>query len=64
MKTKFVYLLTTGDGSDGDEWSVLSIHSTEELAKEAQEKYAPSVTIYGNPYTRDSEIEKWEVDKG
>ena len=60
---KYVYLLTTGDGSDGDEWGIQSIHSTEELALVAQKQYEPAINIYGKPYKRESQIEKWEVDE-
>ena len=61
---KKVFLLTTGDGSDGNEWGVISIHSTRELAEIAQAKYSePQKNIYGGTYIRDSEIEEWSVDE-
>ena|GEM_PF-5979462 len=58
-----VYLLTTGDGSDGSEWNVQSIHSTMELAQEAQSHFErPRYRKDGSSYTFDSQIEEWEVD--
>ena len=60
---KKVNLLTYGDGSPGDEWGVISIHSTRELAKEAQKKYEPAINVYGKPYKRQSEIEEWLVNE-
>lgn len=63
MCTK-VFLLTTGDGSDGNEWGVESIHSTRELAEKAQARYSePQIRYDGSAYVRESEIEEWEVDK-
>ncbi len=62
MKT--VYLLTSGDGSDGNEWDVISIHSTRELAEKAQAKYSePQKNIHGGEYVRESEIEEWKMDE-
>lgn len=59
---KFAWLLTTGDGSDGSEWGVESIHATEESAKKAQVDYeAPRVRPDGSTYTFDAQIEKWPV---
>ena len=34
-----VWLLTDGDGSDGNEWGVVSIHATEEGAERAKVRY-------------------------
>ena len=62
--TALVFLLTSGDGSDGDEWSVISIHSTFELATIAKEKYeAPVKRSDGSKYSREAQIEKWAVDE-
>jgi len=47
-----VFLLTTGDGSDGNKWGVQGIYSSRELAEIAQSDI------------RESKIEEWEVDKG
>ena len=47
---KYVYLLTSGDGSDGYEWNVNAIYSTREAAVEAKND---------NPGT---EIEKWVIE--
>ena len=47
-----VWLLTSGTGADGDEWSVESIHSTEEGAeRERQTKDRPDFF----------NIEEWNV---
>lgn len=57
-----VFLLTTGDGSDGNEWGVISIHSSRELAEKAKAKYQQTMqNIYGEPYVRECEIEEWEM---
>jgi hypothetical protein len=59
-----VFLLTSGDGSDGDEWGVISIHSSREFAETAQVKYSePQKNIYGGTYIRQSEIEEWAIDE-
>jgi hypothetical protein len=59
-----VFLLTTGDGSPGDEWGVISIHSSPELAETAKAKYQQPITRPwdGSKYIRDAQIEEWEVD--
>lgn len=64
MSKKFIYFLTSGDGSDGNEWRVISVHSSRELAETAQAKYSePQKNIYGRTYVRESEIEEWAVDE-
>ena len=60
MKT--VYLLTSGDGSDGDEWYVQSIHASKKGANKAKKayerrRYRPN----GTWYTFDASVEEWEV---
>ena len=61
---KFIYLLTCGDGSDGNEWELISIHSTFELATVAKKKYeAPKTRDDGSTYNYESYIEEWVVDK-
>jgi hypothetical protein len=59
-----VFLLTTGDGSPGNEWGVESIHSARELAEAALAKYQQPITRPwdGSTYIRDAQIEEWEVD--
>jgi hypothetical protein len=59
-----VFLLTSGDGSPGDEWGVISIHSSRELAEAAQAKYSePQKRPWDDTtYIRNSEIEEWELD--
>ena len=58
-----VYLLTTGDGSDGSEWNLESIHKTEDGAKEAKSKYERRrYRPNGTWYTLDADIEEWDVE--
>jgi hypothetical protein len=58
-----VYLLTYGDGNDGNEWGVLSIYSSRERAEAAKLIYQyPIERPDGSTYTRDVEIEEWHVD--
>ncbi len=60
-----VFLLTSGDGSDGNEWSVISIHSIRALAEIAKLKYSePQKRFDGSTYIRESEIEEWTIDVG
>jgi len=65
MKSK-VWLLTDGDGSDGSEWGVISIHSTEEGARQAKERYESEEhkrtdgSIY-HFYAND--IEEWTLEE-
>lgn len=62
MKT--IFLLTNGDGSDGDEWSIISVHSTLELATIAKEKYeGPIMQFDGSTYNYEAQIQEWEVDE-
>ena len=59
-----VYLLTTGDGSDGNEWSLHGIYSTEQRAKEALAVYQmPRPRPDGSFYVPDdAKIEEWPID--
>jgi len=58
-----VYLLTKGDGSDGNEWSVISIHSTRILAEKAKALHeSPRSRPDGSTYTLDADVEEWDVD--
>ena len=58
-----VYLLTRGDGDDGNEWTLISIHSTMEKAEAAKKVYeSPRYRPDGSSYCWDSQIEEWEVD--
>ena len=56
-----VYLLTSGDGSDGDEWCVISIHATRESAEEKREKDGWYTNIHGETYKQDWDVEEWDV---
>ena len=59
-----IFLLTSGDGSDGDEWNVISIHSNYELAEGAKTRYeAPRTRSDGSTYCFWAQIEEWPVDK-
>lgn len=61
MSTAF--FLTSGDGSDGDEWHVIGVYSSFALAEIAKAAYSqPQKNIYGGEYIRQSEIEEWQVD--
>jgi len=60
---KFVWLLTSGTGEDGDEWYVISIHRTREGAQKAKQGYKKSKRrTNGTSYSFDSNIEKWEIN--
>ena len=58
-----VYLVTTGDGEDGSEWGVESIHRTMEGAIKAKRLYeSPRVTPDGREYSLlANDIEVWSV---
>lgn len=59
-----VYLLTTGDGTDGNEWTVISIHASAVSAAKAQIRYAgPIKRPDGSEYIRDANIEEWPVEE-
>ena len=59
-----IYLLTTGSGDDGDEWSVLSIHRTKEGAELAEVKYeAPRERRDGSTYCYVAAVEEWDVEE-
>ena len=60
---QYVYLLTCGDGSDGDEWGVISIHATIESAERAKKEYEiPMIRGDSSTYKREAQIEKWVVE--
>jgi len=62
METK-VWLLTTGTGQDGDEWSVEGIYSTKEKAELAKKRFqVPPNSVDGYEYVDDYEVEEWDVD--
>jgi len=48
-----VFLFTTGDGSDGNEWDVEGVYSSREAAERARRES-------GYP-ERNSDIEEWPV---
>lgn len=58
-----VFLLTTGDGSDGDEWTVEGIYSTRSKALLAELEFERDrIRPDGSTYRYEAEIEEWEVD--
>lgn len=58
-----VWLVTTGDGEDGNEWNVLHIWSSEEKAKAAKEQYEkPQKRSDGSEYSTQAEVEEWTLD--
>jgi hypothetical protein len=59
-----VFLLTIGDGSDGDEWGLLSIHATNDSALKAKEQYeSPRYHKDGTIYYYCCNIEEWDVEE-
>lgn len=57
-----VFLLTSGDGSDGDEVVVQSVHATREGAERAKAAYeAPRKRADGSTYSLDAQVEEWEL---
>ena len=58
-----VWLVTSGSGSDGDEWQVSSIHASKESAERAKKEYErPRKRSDGSTYNFDAnEIEEWDV---
>ena len=55
-----VYLVTKGDGSDGDEWYVLAIFST----KEGAERYVKDHNAHRPGWARVwNPVEEWDIDK-
>lgn len=63
-----VWLLTTGSGSDGDEWNVKSIHRTRDGAVLEKERLdsipnkRDDGTIYYNKSFIILKIEEWELN--
>jgi len=61
---KNVWLLTTGDGEDGNEWYVQSIHKTCDGAVSAKEIYERlRHNPNGSTYRYEAQIEKWNVER-
>lgn len=59
---KKVYLLTFGDGSDGNEWGVVSIHRDRASAEEKRDREGWGTNIHGRRYSLDWEIQEWNVN--
>ncbi len=51
---KTVYLVTSGDGTDGDEWDVMEISSTRQKAQAYIDEFEGDYDHWS--------IEKWAVD--
>ena len=61
---KSVYLLTTGDGEDGNEWYVESIHETHDGAVTAKGFYErTSYRPDGTTYHHEAKIEEWKLER-
>ena len=59
---KHVYLVTTGDGWDGYEWNIISIHKTHEGAEEGLKYYTRDrFRKDGSIYNYKAQIEDWEL---
>ena len=59
---EMVWLLATGDGSDGDEWNVQSIHATESGANAAKLAYERIRTRPdGSTYHFIANVEGWNL---
>ena len=59
-----VWLVTTGDGSDGDEMRVESIHTTKEGAEKAKATIeSPRMSYAGTLYIQEANIEEWIVEE-
>ena len=54
MRYESVFLITKGDGMDGDEWQILSIHKSKEGAEAAKNKYEETWRL---------KIEEWELNE-
>lgn len=57
-----VWLVTTGDGSDGNEWMCHGIYADEESARDHQlhymrERYRPD----GSHFHHDADVEEWPL---
>lgn len=62
-KPPSVYLLTTGDGSEGDEWKCKAIYSTREDAEKARQEYErPRTRLDGTTCHYEAAVEEWPVD--
>ena len=57
-----VYLLTYGDGSDGNEWGIISIHATKDSAWEKRSLKGWNVSVNGRGYDMGWEIEERDVE--
>jgi hypothetical protein len=58
-----VYLHTSGSGDDGDEWYVIGIYRTRELAERAKFDHDHATNEKGETINcRSNDIEEWEFD--
>ena len=61
---KHVYLLTTWDGLDSNDWTVLGAYSSFSLANKAKERYeAPQTRPDGSTFCWAAEVETWDIDR-
>jgi len=62
LNKKTIWLLTTGDGEDGSEWDVKSIHETNQGAIYAKKHYERDRNRPdGSTYNHYAQIEEWEL---
>lgn len=54
-----LHLVTSGDGSDGDEWQVHAIFTTDAAARE----YIRAYNAHRPHWARLEKVEEWHVDK-
>lgn len=61
---RVVYLLTTGDGSDGEPWDCLGIHATRESAEQSKREYeAEQKRPDGSTFHYEAKIETWPMQE-
>lgn len=57
-----VFLLTSGDGTDGNELVVQSVHATRAGAEQAKVAYeAPRSRPNGSTYSLEAQVEEWDL---
>ena len=62
VREHYVWLLTTGDGSDGNEWNIQSIYAPESDAQSAKAKYEKlCYRSDGSSYKCKAAVEKWPI---
>lgn len=63
-RSKIVFLVTCGTGSEGDEWELLGVHATRESAEVQLNEYQKLRTRQdGSTYRYLGQIEEWEPEE-